>query len=223
MPFYDAKGKAIIPVSKPKESTTIAPVVQDFKQGITPVERTIINKAPTTKTSYIGSKPTTTKTSYYTLKPTTKTSYASPLTQTPQIIKDVGSSITPYERQIIEQGPTREEVKQVEASKLTFVKSVTGHGEENIPERILVALDKHSSEQISHQDGSINLPQDLLPRVDYWEIDPDWDGGIFNSQFQAVRPWRKGDIVNSIILPPDTGQICVRIVLINGEQIQQVL
>ena len=95
--------------------------------------------------------------------------------------------------------------------------------EENIPERILVALDKHSSEQISHQDGSINLPQDLLPRVDYWEIDPDWDGGIFNSQFQAVRPWRKGDIVNSIILPPDTGQICVRIVLINGEQIQQVL
>jgi len=95
--------------------------------------------------------------------------------------------------------------------------------EENIPERILVALDKHSSEQISHQGGSIILPQDLLPRVDYWEIDPDWDGGIFNSQFQAVRPWRKGDIANSIILPPDTGQICVRIVLINGEQIQQVL
>ena len=95
--------------------------------------------------------------------------------------------------------------------------------EENIPERRLVALDKHSSEQISHQDGSINLPQDLLPRVDYWEIDPDWDGGIFNSQFQAVRPWRKGDIANSIILPTDTGQICVRIVLINGEQIQQVL
>ena len=95
--------------------------------------------------------------------------------------------------------------------------------EENIPERTMVALDKHSKEQITHQDGIITLPQDLLPRVDYWEIDPDWDENIYNSQFQAARPWRKGKIADSIKLPIDADQICVRVVLINGEQIQQVL
>ena len=95
--------------------------------------------------------------------------------------------------------------------------------EEDIPERTMIALDKHSKEQITHQNGIITLPQDLLPRVDYWEIDPDWDGNIFNSQFQAARPWRKGKIADSIKLPIDAGQICVRVVLINGEQIQKVL
>ena len=95
--------------------------------------------------------------------------------------------------------------------------------EENIPERTMVPLEDLASEPIILKDGSITLPQELLPRVDYWEIDPDWDGGIFNSQFQAARPWRKGEIAKSIIIPAETNQICVRIVLINGERIQQVL
>ena len=72
-------------------------------------------------------------------------------------------------------------------------------------------------------DGVITLPPDLISRVDYWEMDPDWDGEIFRSSFQAARPWRKGDIPASTVVPEKSGEICLRFVLIDGGQIQHVL
>ncbi len=73
------------------------------------------------------------------------------------------------------------------------------------------------------KDNLISLPADLLSRVDYWEVDPDWQGDIYRSQGQGVRPWRKGDLPASLILPENRGKVCVRIVLVSGEQIQEVL
>ena len=72
-------------------------------------------------------------------------------------------------------------------------------------------------------DGVVTLPPDLISQVDYWEMDPDWDGEIFHSSFQAARPWRKGDIPGLAIIPEKSGEICLRFVLINGDQIQHVL
>jgi DNA modification methylase len=40
-----------------------------------------------------------------------------------------------------------------------------------------------------------------LSEVDYWEVDPHWDGQIFHSVAQAVRPLRKGNIPQEVILP----------------------
>ena len=39
---------------------------------------------------------------------------------------------------------------------------------------------------------SISLETDL--DLDYWEVDPDWDGKFFKSAAQAKRPVRSGKI-----------------------------
>ncbi len=70
---------------------------------------------------------------------------------------------------------------------------------------------------------SVFLPQGLLSQLDYWEVDPDWDGETFRSKLQAPRPWRKGDIPESLELPSHWQRICLRAVLINGERYQQEL
>ncbi len=58
--------------------------------------------------------------------------------------------------------------------------------------------------------------------VDYWEVDPDWDGNLFKSVAQAQRHARSGVIPQEIKIK--TGHtICVRLVTINGEQYQIVL
>jgi DNA modification methylase len=62
------------------------------------------------------------------------------------------------------------------------------------------------------QPGSVEL--------DYWEVDPDWDGKIFRSARQAKRPNRSDDIPLSLTLPGKPRRLCVRAVAINGEQIQ---
>lgn len=73
------------------------------------------------------------------------------------------------------------------------------------------------------QDGSVLLDEELAERVLYWEIDPDWEGEVFHSRLCAARPWRKGQLQREISLPEIVGQVCLRIVLVNGEIIQQVL
>lgn len=38
-------------------------------------------------------------------------------------------------------------------------------------------------------------------QLEYWEVDPDWDGQLFRSASQAVRPLRKGDVSRELTLP----------------------
>lgn len=38
----------------------------------------------------------------------------------------------------------------------------------------------------------LRLPEGL--ELAYWEVDPDWDGVVFRSAFQAIRPLRRGEI-----------------------------
>lgn len=95
--------------------------------------------------------------------------------------------------------------------------------EEGWKEVPLKSLEEMGFPGISLEDGIIQLPPELVPNVEYWEVDPDWQGEIFHSRFQAVRPWRKGELPTSMILPEMGGKICLRIVLISGDQIQQVI
>lgn len=71
------------------------------------------------------------------------------------------------------------------------------------------------------QNESVILPPEILAQVMYWEIDPNWNGELFHSRKQAARPWRKGDLRSSLPLPEILGKICIRVVLISGEVIQQ--
>ncbi|MRR32954.1 site-specific DNA-methyltransferase, partial [bacterium] len=55
--------------------------------------------------------------------------------------------------------------------------------------------------------------------IDYWEVDPDWDGTTFKSANQAVRPVRRGDIPRELKIK--TGRrVCIRLVNIEGQQFQ---
>ena len=74
---------------------------------------------------------------------------------------------------------------------------------------------------ISGQEVAIDPAQALA----YWEVDPAWDGQVFRSAAQAVRPLRTGQIPASLpIQQIKTGRsICVRAVTIEGDQFQITL
>jgi len=66
---------------------------------------------------------------------------------------------------------------------------------------------------------TIKIDQSLIEELDYWEIDPAWDGNIFHSAAQAARPLRKGKIPDELALPSFGKKIAIRLVKINGEQL----
>ncbi|NOY99202.1 MAG: site-specific DNA-methyltransferase [Chloroflexi bacterium] len=69
--------------------------------------------------------------------------------------------------------------------------------------------------------GTIAVPDEMRLDLDYWEVDPAWDGKVFKSAAQAVRPVRSGEIPGSLALPGDPSpDICVRLVTVGGEQYQ---
>ena len=82
---------------------------------------------------------------------------------------------------------------------------------------------KSSMINLSEQIVSVN--HDLIDDLDYWEVDPDWDGQTFRSALQAVRPHKKGSIPTELMLPQPTTEksIAVRMVMIDSEQTQIIL
>ena len=101
--------------------------------------------------------------------------------------------------------------------------SVKIQKEESVKLPLFSSLEELGIKPPEVKNGTVTLPPDLISQVDYWEMDPDWDGEIFHSSFQAARPWRKGDIPGSTIIPEKSGEICLRFVLINGDQIQYLI
>ncbi len=75
--------------------------------------------------------------------------------------------------------------------------------------------------------GSIQVEGRL--DLDYWEVDPAWDGKIFRSAAQAQRPARSGDIPRELKVKtgrevPRTGyKACIRLVTVKGEVLQKEL
>jgi adenine-specific DNA-methyltransferase len=65
---------------------------------------------------------------------------------------------------------------------------------------------------------------DLLADLDYWEVDPDWDGQIFRSAAQAIRPRKKLPLSGELALPQPPGEhgAAVRMVKIDGSQTQLI-
>jgi len=72
------------------------------------------------------------------------------------------------------------------------------------------------------ENRSIVLDPQVIPELDYWEVDPAWDGQIFRSVAQAVRPHSKGSMPGRLEIPPSAGTkpVCVRWVTVQGEQMQ---
>lgn len=60
------------------------------------------------------------------------------------------------------------------------------------------------------------------PPLDYWEVDPAWDGQTFRSAAQAQRPVRSAEIAHELQIK--TGRrVCVRLVTVKGGMIQREL
>ena len=69
------------------------------------------------------------------------------------------------------------------------------------------------------RDGeSVRLDTEL--ELDYWEVDPAWDGETFKSAAQAVRPGRSRGIPHSLKVKTGGDPLCLRFVSVDGEQYQ---
>jgi DNA modification methylase len=70
--------------------------------------------------------------------------------------------------------------------------------------------------------SQMELDPKLVADLDYWEIDPAWDGEVFYSAAQAIRPRKKEPISGELALPKSIGEnnIAVRLVNIDGVQTQ---
>jgi hypothetical protein len=55
--------------------------------------------------------------------------------------------------------------------------------------------------------------------LDYWEVDPNWDGITFRSAAQARRPVRNGSIPRKLKINAG-GNLCIRLVTTKGKQYQ---
>ncbi|MBL8063174.1 MAG: hypothetical protein JNK32_09165 [Anaerolineales bacterium] len=66
-------------------------------------------------------------------------------------------------------------------------------------------------------DGLVTLQTSL--DVDFWEIDPDWNGKTFRSAAQAQRHVRSGVIPMELKIKIG-GKVCIRLVTVEGKQFQ---
>ena len=73
------------------------------------------------------------------------------------------------------------------------------------------------SVRLEATEHSVCLKTDL--DLDYWEVDPAWDGKIFRSAAQAKRSVRSGGIPSELKIKTG-GKLCVRLVTAEGEQFQ---
>lgn len=55
--------------------------------------------------------------------------------------------------------------------------------------------------------------------LDYWDVDPDWDGKNFKSVAQAKRPVRSGEILHELKIKAGSN-VCIRLVTAKGKQYQ---
>jgi hypothetical protein len=64
----------------------------------------------------------------------------------------------------------------------------------------------------------VKLEVNQAEGIDYWEVDPAWDGKLYRSATQAMRPHGKENITDQLDLPKTNGNlpICVRVVDIHG-------
>jgi len=66
-------------------------------------------------------------------------------------------------------------------------------------------------------DGLVSLKTSL--DVDFWEVDPEWDGKTFRSAAQAQRHVRSGEIPMELKIKIG-GRVCIRLITVDGKQFQ---
>ena len=84
-------------------------------------------------------------------------------------------------------------------------------------ENVIVSGTKNTKVHVSEHSIRLETSLDL----DFWEVDPDWDGKVFKSAAQAQRHVRSGDIPLELeIKIGRRHKACIRLVTVQGKQIQ---
>jgi DNA modification methylase len=89
----------------------------------------------------------------------------------------------------------------------------------------LPAPSQPSGFSLQLSDRTLSLHTGQVDELDYWEVDPAYDGKVFRSAAQAVRPRKKAPIATSLTLPvaPREDPVCVRLVDIQGKVTYETL
>ncbi len=84
--------------------------------------------------------------------------------------------------------------------------------------RLLDDREFASSMSLSCEGRFVFLQTDTPAMIDYWEVDPAWDGKLMRSAVQAIRPHRKGVIATRLELLAGipTASLLARVVDIHG-------
>lgn len=91
---------------------------------------------------------------------------------------------------------------------------------------INLPLDEFEPEYgINLSEETLTLESQNIADVDYWEVDPNWKGKLFNSVGQALRPRKKRPINTNINLSTFSfgEQQCIRLVDVKGNQLQTIV
>ncbi len=95
--------------------------------------------------------------------------------------------------------------------------------ENSVPHTAYAPLLDGAGDGVKLEGSQLSLDPDLISRLDYWEVDPNWSGEIFTSTVQSARSRRAGDIDHALQLPEVGEKICVRLVQVDGSQSQIVI
>lgn len=104
---------------------------------------------------------------------------------------------------------------QTARSRLAVTKSVFSFERDSAVKNEMA--DKSKKIKLSNSDGYIRLNTSL--DVDFWEVDPDWDGKMFKSAAQAQRHARNGVLPLELKIKTG-GKVCIRLVTVEGKQFQ---
>jgi DNA modification methylase len=100
-------------------------------------------------------------------------------------------------------------------SRLTDLAAVFTLEHDSVSPLPLAAAPKSTRVEVSKESICLQTKLD----VDYWEVDPDWNGKTFKSAAQAKRPVRSGEIPLELKIKAER-KICIRLVTAKGEHFQ---
>ncbi len=100
--------------------------------------------------------------------------------------------------------------------------SIAVEREDQVPKPAIHPFSEEEEGLIALEGQAVHLKGGLLSELDYWEVDPQWDGGVFKSVIQSARSRREGHIAEKLDLPSQGERVCVRLVKVNGNQFQKV-
>jgi site-specific DNA-methyltransferase (adenine-specific) len=110
-----------------------------------------------------------------------------------------------------------ESMRAVQTARARLAKTKSVFTFERDSKFVYESATKSKKIKVQVVDGHVRLSTSLS--VDFWEVDPAWDGKIFRSAAQAGRHVRSGEIPMELKVKIG-GKICIRLITVEGKLFQ---